>query len=117
MAFDYDLFVIGAGSLLRKDGRTHFEHMAEKGIQPPTSKPAALAFEEMKKAGASVVMLGGNPINVAHGGVDLQEFQDKLSKLGMAVDFKPDTQFVSFLADETKRWRELIPAMGIQPVD
>jgi putative NADH-flavin reductase len=45
------LFVIGAGSLLRKDGRTHFEHMAEKGIQPPTSKPAALAFEEMKKAG------------------------------------------------------------------
>lgn len=44
------LFVIGAGSLLRKDGRTHFEHMAEKGIQPPTSKPAALALEEMKKA-------------------------------------------------------------------
>ena len=44
------LFVIGAGSLLRKDGRTHFDHMAEKGIQPPTSKPAALAFEEMKKA-------------------------------------------------------------------
>ena len=39
------LFVIGAGSLLRKDGRTHFDHMAEKGIQPPTSKPAALAFE------------------------------------------------------------------------
>jgi putative NADH-flavin reductase len=44
------LFVIGAGSLIRKDGRTHFEHMAEKGIQPPTSKPAAIAFEEMKKA-------------------------------------------------------------------
>ncbi|MBN9089660.1 MAG: NAD(P)H-binding protein [Reyranella sp.] len=44
------LLVIGAGSLIRKDGRTHFEHMAEKGIQPPTSKPAALAFEEMKKA-------------------------------------------------------------------
>jgi len=43
------LFVVGAGSLLRKDGRTHFEHMAEKGIQPPTSKPAALAFEEIKK--------------------------------------------------------------------
>jgi hypothetical protein len=44
------LFVIGAGSLIRKDGRTHFDHMAEKGITPPTSKPAALAFEEMKKA-------------------------------------------------------------------
>ena len=44
------LFVIGAGSLLRSDGRTHFEHMAEKGIQPPTSKPAALAFEVIRTA-------------------------------------------------------------------
>jgi putative NADH-flavin reductase len=44
------LFVIGAGSLLRMDGRTHFDHMAEKGIQPPTSKPAALALAEMQKA-------------------------------------------------------------------
>jgi putative NADH-flavin reductase len=43
------LFVVGAGSLIRKDGRTHFEHMAEKGIQPPTSKPAALALEAMRK--------------------------------------------------------------------
>ena len=43
------LFVVGAGSLIRKDGRTHFEHMAEKGIQPPTSKPASLAFDEIKK--------------------------------------------------------------------
>jgi putative NADH-flavin reductase len=43
------LFVIGAGSLLRKDGRTHLEHMAERGIQPPTSKPASLAYEEIRK--------------------------------------------------------------------
>lgn len=43
------LFVVGAGSLLRADGRTHFEHMAEKGIQPPTSKPAALALAEVRK--------------------------------------------------------------------
>jgi uncharacterized protein len=42
------LFVVGAGSLIRKDGRTHFEHMAEKGIQPPTSKPAALALEALQ---------------------------------------------------------------------
>ena len=34
------LFVVGAGSLIRKDGRTHFDHMMEKGVQPPTSKPA-----------------------------------------------------------------------------
>jgi putative NADH-flavin reductase len=43
------LFVVGAGSLIRKDGRTHFEHMAEKGIVPPTSKPAALALEALQK--------------------------------------------------------------------
>jgi len=43
------LFVIGAGSLLRKDGRTHLEHMAERGVQPPTSKPASLAYEEIRK--------------------------------------------------------------------
>ena len=43
------LFVVGAGSLLRKDGRTHLEHMADKGIQPPTSKLASLAYEEIKK--------------------------------------------------------------------
>jgi putative NADH-flavin reductase len=43
------VFVVGAGSLLRKDGRTHFDHMAEKGVQPPTSKPAMLALEAIRK--------------------------------------------------------------------
>jgi hypothetical protein len=43
------LFVVGAGSLIRKDGRTHFEHMAEKGVEPPTSKPASLALEAIRK--------------------------------------------------------------------
>ena len=44
-------------------------------------------------------------------------FQDKLTKLGLAVDFKPDAEFISFMADDTKKWRELIPAMGIPQVD
>src|SRR4029079_6163047 len=44
-------------------------------------------------------------------------FQDKLSKLGLAVDYKPDAEFISFMADDTKKWRELIPAMGIPQVD
>ena len=30
---------------LRADGRTHLDHMADRGIQPPTSKPASLALE------------------------------------------------------------------------
>jgi len=44
------LFVVGAGSLLRADGRTHFEHMQQAGAVPPTSRPAALALEEIRKA-------------------------------------------------------------------
>jgi putative NADH-flavin reductase len=43
------LFVVGAGSLLRQDGRTHLAHMAAKGVQPPTSKPASLALEAIQK--------------------------------------------------------------------
>jgi tripartite-type tricarboxylate transporter receptor subunit TctC len=43
--------------------------------------------------------------------------QDKLSKLGLAVDYKPRTEFDAFMADDTKKWRELIPAMGIPKVD
>jgi len=43
------LFVVGAGSLLRSDGRTHLEHMTEAGSVPPTSRPAALAFDEIRK--------------------------------------------------------------------
>jgi putative NADH-flavin reductase len=39
------LFVVGAGSLLRADGRRHYDHMAEKGVQPPTSLPALNAYE------------------------------------------------------------------------
>ena len=44
-------------------------------------------------------------------------FQDKLAKLGLAVDYRPDAAFISFMADDTKKWRELIPAMGIPQVD
>jgi tripartite-type tricarboxylate transporter receptor subunit TctC len=46
-----------------------------------------------------------------------QAFQDRLAKLGLAVDYKPRDEFIRFMADDTKRWRELIPAMGIPQVD
>jgi putative NADH-flavin reductase len=45
------LFVVGAGSLLRADGRTHLEHMTEAGNVPPTSKPAALALDALRTVG------------------------------------------------------------------
>jgi tripartite-type tricarboxylate transporter receptor subunit TctC len=44
-------------------------------------------------------------------------FQDRLAKLGLAVDYRPAAQFSSFMAEDTKKWRELIPAMGIPVVD
>jgi putative NADH-flavin reductase len=43
------LFVVGAGSLLRADGRRHYDYMAERGVQPPTSLPALKAYEEIHK--------------------------------------------------------------------
>lgn len=38
------------------------------------------AARKMAKAGASVVMLGGNPISLIHGGSDLAAFEDKMSR-------------------------------------
>jgi tripartite-type tricarboxylate transporter receptor subunit TctC len=43
--------------------------------------------------------------------------QDRLAKAGLAVDFKPGVEFVKFMAEDSARWKELIPAMGIQQVD
>jgi tripartite-type tricarboxylate transporter receptor subunit TctC len=44
-------------------------------------------------------------------------FQDKLARLGLAVDFKPGDEFIAFMNADTRKWRELIPAMGIPQVD
>ncbi len=44
-------------------------------------------------------------------------FQDKLAKIGLAVDFKPGAEFNAFMAADTKKWQQLIPAMGIAQVD
>ena len=43
--------------------------------------------------------------------------QDRLAKAGLAVDFKPGAAFIKFMADDSARWKQMIPAMGIQPVD
>jgi tripartite-type tricarboxylate transporter receptor subunit TctC len=44
-------------------------------------------------------------------------FQERLTKLGMAVDFKPGAEFNAFLDKQTEKWRQLIPALGIPKVD
>ncbi|MFZ1920977.1 MAG: NAD(P)H-binding protein [Xanthobacteraceae bacterium] len=40
------LIVVGAGSLLRSDGRLHFDHMAAPS---PASKPATVALDKLRK--------------------------------------------------------------------
>ena len=40
------LIVVGAGSLLRADGRLHFDHMPTPS---PSSKPATVALEKLRK--------------------------------------------------------------------
>ncbi|WP_334184626.1 NAD(P)-dependent oxidoreductase [Novosphingobium sp.] len=42
------IVVVGAGSLEREDGRLHFDHMKDKGIEPPTSRPAMLALDALR---------------------------------------------------------------------
>jgi len=44
-------------------------------------------------------------------------FLEKLSNLGLAVDYRPDAEFISFMANDSEKWRELIPAMGIPSVE
>src|SRR6185437_15749355 len=72
------------------------------GLVGPPGMPAAIVARINKEL-ADVVMQA--------------PFQDKLSKLGLAVDYKPGAEFISYEADDTKKWRELIPAMGIPQVD
>jgi tripartite-type tricarboxylate transporter receptor subunit TctC len=39
--------------------------------------------------------------------------RDKLSAMGLSVSFKPPAEFAAYIAGETRRWSEIIPAMGI----
>ena len=45
-------------------------------------------------------------------------FEEKLAKLGLAVDYRPEAQFI-YVHGWTKRrnGRQMIPAMGIPQVD
>jgi tripartite-type tricarboxylate transporter receptor subunit TctC len=37
----------------------------------------------------------------------------KLFALGCAVAWMPPAEFVAYITDETRKWSQLIPAMGI----
>jgi tripartite-type tricarboxylate transporter receptor subunit TctC len=44
-------------------------------------------------------------------------FQEKLSKLGLAVDYKAADAFIAFMAGDVKKWQQLLPAMDIPQID
>jgi len=44
-------------------------------------------------------------------------YQERLFKLGMAVDYKTGPDLIAFINRNTAKWKELIPAMGIPQVD
>ena len=46
-----------------------------------------------------------------------QSFADKLAKIGCAVAFLPQAEFAAFIAQESRKWERLIPAMGIPLID
>jgi putative NADH-flavin reductase len=43
------IIVIGAGSLAMPDGRLFFEHLLDKGIDPPTSRAALAAYRQLQQ--------------------------------------------------------------------
>jgi tripartite-type tricarboxylate transporter receptor subunit TctC len=44
-------------------------------------------------------------------------FQDKLTKVGLAVDYRPGSEFEAYLAAESKKWQQLLPALAIPVAD
>ena len=44
-------------------------------------------------------------------------FRDNLAKIGCAPTYLPHAAFAAFIADDLKKWRQLIPAMGIPPIE
>lgn len=42
------IVVVGAGSLLMPDGRPYYQHLLDRGIDPPSSKAALAAFEHLR---------------------------------------------------------------------
>src|SRR5262245_47861529 len=72
------------------------------GLVGPPGMPAAV----VERINRELVVIAVKPA-----------FQDKLAKLGLAVDFRPVPEFNSFMAADSRRWQQLLPAMGIPQVD
>jgi tripartite-type tricarboxylate transporter receptor subunit TctC len=72
------------------------------GLIAPPNTPAAIV-ERLDRATAEVEQQ--------------QSFRDSLAKIGCAPTYLPHAAFAAFIADDLKKWRQLIPAMGIPPIE
>ncbi len=70
------------------------------GILGPPNLPAAVV---QRLAGAMEPLLQD------------QGLRDKFASIGCAPTWKPPAAFATFIADESKRWAQVIPAVGIKP--
>jgi tripartite-type tricarboxylate transporter receptor subunit TctC len=43
-----------------------------------------------------------------------KSYADKLSAIGCAVAYKPPAEFVDYIAGESRKWSEILPALGIK---
>jgi tripartite-type tricarboxylate transporter receptor subunit TctC len=46
-----------------------------------------------------------------------QSFRDNLDRIGCALAYLPRAEFAAFIANDLKKWQQLIPAMGIPLID
>jgi tripartite-type tricarboxylate transporter receptor subunit TctC len=72
------------------------------GLIAPPNTPAAIV-ERLDRATAEVEQQ--------------QSFRDNLAKIGCAPAYLPHAAFAAFIADDLAKWRQLIPAMGIPPIE
>jgi tripartite-type tricarboxylate transporter receptor subunit TctC len=72
------------------------------GLIAPPNTPATIV-ERLDRATAAVEQQ--------------QDFRDNLAKIGCAPTYLPHAAFAAFIADDLKKWRQLIPAMGIPPIE
>jgi tripartite-type tricarboxylate transporter receptor subunit TctC len=72
------------------------------GLIAPPNTPAAIV-ERLDRATAEVEQQ--------------QSFRDNLAKIGCAPTYLAHAAFAAFIADDLKKWRQLIPAMGIPPIE
>ena len=72
------------------------------GLIAPPNTPAAIV-ERLDRATAEVEQQ--------------QSFRDNLAKIGCAPTYLPHAAFSAFIADDLAKWRQLIPAMGIPPIE